>query len=384
MGGRVDRRFGALLAALLVALACAPAARPAPGAPVEASATPSGPAAPTATAAPTAASTAAPAPLASVKVASQHVSGDVLLFVAAERGYFQQEGLDVEDVHFPNAAEMTPALATSQVDVAGIGGTAPMWNAAARGIGMKLVLDKGSYRPPGGDSNSIVVRADLYDSGRVRGLADLRGLTMALIPPGKASGNGAVLAMGLQREGMLLDDLNVQPMPFSDMVPALANGAVDGAVLGEPFLTRARSQGIVHKLIGLGEIYPGFTVSALCFTPALYANRPVAKRFVRAYVHAARDYLAALASPPSDPSREPIYQIQARSSGIDIALVRQMIPIGFSPNGLPNVDSLLYGYQFFRENGLILDPLSDSALADLWGTELVEETLNEIGRLPES
>ena len=103
----------------------------------------------TAPAASAAAPTAAPVPpsplaLGKVRAASQNVAGDIAMYVAADRGYFQQEGLDAELVPFANASEMNAALATEQVDVAGIGGTAPMWNAVARGVRMKLVLDKGS------------------------------------------------------------------------------------------------------------------------------------------------------------------------------------------------------------------------------------------------
>jgi hypothetical protein len=61
-----------------------------------------------------------------------------------------------------------------------------------------------------------------------------------------------------------------------------------------------------------------------------------------------------------------------------------MVPPGLDPNGLPNRDSSLYCYQFFRDQGLIPQPVSEAAMAALWGTELVEEVLSEMGRLPTS
>jgi NitT/TauT family transport system substrate-binding protein len=376
-------------ALVLLAAACAPNSGTPPPAPAP-SAQPSaaapsaapGAAAPGAPAPAPAAPASAPAPAAHVRVASQNVAGDVLIYWAAERGYYQQEGLDVEIVPILDASQMTPALATEQVDVAGIGGTAPMWNAVARNVPLKLVLDKGTFRA-GADFGGLVVRKELYDAGRVRRLDDFRGLTVGLIPPGKASGNGAILANALRPHGITFDDLNVQSMPFPDMVPALTNGALDAAVLGEPFLLRAERGGAAVKIAGNAELYPDYTVSALCFTPTLY-GQPAARAYTRAYVRATRDYLGALAGTPGGSTRAQVDEVMARFTGIDPAIVHDMIPVGYSPNAQPNRDSLLYTYQFFRELGLVNEPIPDPALAALWGTDLLDGVLAELGRLPEN
>lgn len=333
--------------------------------------------------APTTAPAAAPAAPTHLRVASQAAVGDVLIYLAAERGYYQQEGLDVEIIPFPNPAEMTPALATEQVDIAGIGGTAPMWNAIARGVPLKLVLDKGSFKP-GADFGALVVRKPLLDSGRVRNLGDLKGLTVALVPPGRASGNGAFLALGLRAYGLTLDDVETQSLPFPDMLPALANGAVDAAAMAEPFILRGERQGVAAKLVGNAELAPNYTISALCYTPTLYSNRPAARAYARAYIRAARDYLAAITAPPDSPARTQLAEVVSDFTRIDVPTARDMVPVGFSPNALPNRESLTYAYQFFREVGLVPDAITPEAFEALWGTALLDEVLGELGRLPES
>ncbi|HLH21359.1 MAG TPA: ABC transporter substrate-binding protein [Chloroflexota bacterium] len=383
MPRHVNRGVCLLALAVLIAAGCAPGSSAGPAAPPTSSAvSPTAGAAPSAAAAAPAATSTAPPAATHLRVASQNIAGDVMIYWAAERGYYQQEGLDVEIVPILDASQMTPALATEQVDVAGIGGTAPMWNAVARGVPLKLVLDKGTFRP-GADFGALVVRKDLYDAGRARRLDDFKGLTLGLIPPGKASGNGAIMAHALRGVGLTLDDLNVQSMPFPDMVPALANGALDAAVLGEPFLLRAERGGAAVKLAGNSELYPDYTVSALCFTPTLYNNQPAARAYARAYVRAVREYLTALAAGPGDATRAQVDEVMARYTGIDQAVVRDMVPVGFSPNALPNRDSLLYTYQFFRELGLVSEPIPDPALTALWGTDLMDNVLAELGRLPE-
>jgi NitT/TauT family transport system substrate-binding protein len=369
-------RVRCLRASVLLAIGVLLASGGAPG--------PAAPPAPPAAATPLAsAPTAVPAPV-RVRLASQKVATDVAIYLADERGYFRQEGIDLEFVIFANASEMIPALATGQIEASPIAANPAAWNAVARGVAAKIVLDKGTFRP-GHSDQALVVRKAVYDTGRGQRLEDLRGLTLAITPPGKATTSACALSAALQRTTSLtLDDLTIQPLPFPDQVPALANGSIDAAMMAEPYMSHALRQGSGVKVMGLDEMYPNFTISALGFASAFYANRPAAKGFTRAYIRAIRDYLAAISGRAGEGARAPIDELIARFTGIDLATVRSMAPPGFSPNGLPNIDSMLYCYQLFREQGLVPQPVTEEAFAALWGTELVEEVLGEIGRVPES
>ena len=114
---------------------------------------------------PTAARAEPPAPTTRVRVGIQNISLDLPIYLGIERGYYQQEGLDVEIVSFANASGMIPALATDQLEMAGISTNPALWNSVARGIPLKLVLEKGSFRP-GHGTTALIVRKDLYDAGR--------------------------------------------------------------------------------------------------------------------------------------------------------------------------------------------------------------------------
>jgi len=379
-------RAALLLAATLGALlaACAPQpAAPRAVAPSPAAASPPAavaPAAPPAAALPPAAP-AAPQRTA-VRYASQFNSGDVPVYLALDRGYLQAEGIDLEFVRFGNASEMIPALATGQVEAGAIGSNPATWNSVARGIPMKIVLDRGSFRPGWGDQ-ALAIRKAVYDARPVRSVTDTRGMSIAITPPGKGTSSGCVFAAGLARGGLNLDDVNVQPINFPDMLAALANGAIDGAMLNEPFLARALAQGTVVRAVDVDQMYPNFTISALVFGPALYENAPAAKGVIRAYIRATREYLAARTGGASPLTPDEIDATIGKYTGIEPAFVRDMGPPGFNPNGLPNRDALLHCYNFFRAEGMIPEPASEAALAAVWGTSLVEEVLAEIGRVPE-
>jgi NitT/TauT family transport system substrate-binding protein len=360
---------------LLLAGACAPSAA---GRPPPAAAT----AAPVA-AAPAAAQNAPPAAPVRARVGLQNISLDLPIYLGLERGYYAQEGLDVDLVSFANASEMIPALATDQLEMAAVSTNPALWNSVARGVPLRLVLEKGSFRP-GNGTTALIVRKDLYDAGRYRRLEDLRGLNLGFTPPGKGTTNAAILAYALQPTGLTIDDLSITPLPFPDMVPALANGSIDGGIISEPFQTRTVRQGSGVRVMGQDEMYPGFTVNMLGFSAAFYGNRAAARGFVRGYLRAIRAYDAAFASNrPGEGERAEIEEILARHTATDVSVVREIIPPGFSPNGLPNVDSVLYSYQYFRGQGQIPEPVPDAAFGTLWGTELVDEVLTEVGRQPE-
>jgi NitT/TauT family transport system substrate-binding protein len=318
-----------------------------------------------------------------VRIATARTASDAGLFLAADKGYYQQEGLDVDLIPFNATSEMLPAVGTGQVETVTVGPNPATLNALARGVPLKAVLDTGSFRP-GVQYQAVVVRKELYDRGRGRDLADLRGMSLATTPPGKATTSACGLAAGLQRIGMTLDDLDIVPLTFPDMVPALANGAVDSALMSEPFKTRALRQGTIVPTVSTSELYPNFALGLIAFSTDFYNNRPAGKAFARAYVKAIRELLDARAGRTSPAVRAELEEIIARNTGLDAATVHDMDLPGFNPNGVPTQEGMLYCYQFFRDLNLVPEPVSEATFASLWGTDLIEEVLREIGRVPES
>jgi hypothetical protein len=61
-----------------------------------------------------------------------------------------------------------------------------------------------------------------------------------------------------------------------------------------------------------------------------------------------------------------------------------MTPVGISPNGTFTVESVFESYRWFLREGLLAQPLGDADLQDLIGIALLDEVLDEIGRVPES
>src|SRR3990172_19940 len=102
-----------------------------------------------------------------------HVS-DAGIFIALEKGYFKEQGIETEMPRFRSAGDMMAPLGTGELHVVGGGINPGLYNAIARGIQIIAVADKGSLSP-GRGYLSIVVRKDLLDNKKVTSIKDLKG-----------------------------------------------------------------------------------------------------------------------------------------------------------------------------------------------------------------
>ena len=128
----------------------------------------------------------AAAETAQVTVGITRTATDVGWFIADKKGYFRDEGIEVKLIPFSSAAQMIVPLGSGQLDVGGGTVAAGLYNAIGRGIGLKVVADKGSIAEKY-EYSTLLVRKDLVDSGRYRGLGDLKGMKIATAAQGAGS-----------------------------------------------------------------------------------------------------------------------------------------------------------------------------------------------------
>src|SRR5262245_11683747 len=214
--------------------------------PVAAPVAPSGASAPAAPAPPT-----EPLPLVTLKLAGQPALPAAPRYVAIERGYLREEGIELEEVPSTTSAQMLPALAAGQIDM-GLGGpTSGLFNAIAQGIPVRMALNMWTAYP-GDRAGGLIVRQDLADSGQVRDSGDLAGLRIAITAKGHAT--QFALYKGLRQGGLLLEDVETTELSYPDMNVALGNGNVDGAITIEPYATQAVVKGIAARLKPWSEL----------------------------------------------------------------------------------------------------------------------------------
>ncbi len=341
--GGITRALASVLwLALLVATGCAPRG--------EAPSTP-GPARPTIGAAASAATPAPAAPLAgplsprvAVTVALSEIGPEVGFYAAQERGYFDEDGLDVELVpaRVPTGDRMA-LLARGDVQFGGISPDPSLFNAVARDVPVKIVaMMSGNVGGLPYRTAAVVVRQDLIDGGRYREPRDLKGMTLGLSSEGGTA--TYLIERGLGQHGLTLADVTFQIVQLQDTPAALTNRAIDAGWLVEPFILFAESRGVAKPVLLTGEIAPGAVGFVMLASPNFLRDQPEAtRRFIRAWLRGQRDYYRAVIAQQG--GAEAVYEILSKYTAVkDPALFPRIGYHGADPNGDLN-EASLYDYQ---------------------------------------
>lgn len=330
--------------------------------------------------APTTSKPAAPAakplsPPVSVKIGILGIIPDAGIFIAQERGYFNEEGLDVQLVNFVSGAEVIPPLATGELQF-GTGSVNPgFFNAVARGLDLRIVASKSVVAPQlaGG---GLIARKDLYDSGQLKDLSQLKGKTIALNL--KATTSELYVERILEKGGVKLSEVNLVEMPFPDMAAALGNKAIDAAWTVEPFIGIPIQRGLAARLIPLWDIYPDHVTSVVMISPVFAKDQPeAAKRFITAYLRGQRDAYNAIAKRNAPP--EPIFDILTKYTPIkDPAMYKALqLDVG-DPNGYFKTELLANDQDYYAKKGYVPQKVDVSKLVDF---QYVEYALQRLGKL---
>lgn len=284
-----------------------------------------------------------------VRVGVTSSSSDAGFYIADKMGYFRKEGLTVELIPFDSAAKMVAPLGNGQLDVGGGAPSAGFYNALKRGLDIKIVADKAST-PPGYNYQPLLVRKDLVDSGRFKSFKDLKGMKIAGSAPG--SGSNSALNEALKKGGLKYSDVERVFMSFPQHVLALQNKAVDAAVTTEPSATQAVQSGAAVRAEGSDTMYPYQQVAVVLYGGEFMKNHAdAAKRFMRAYILALRDYNDALKDGKlAGPNAEQVIKVLTEYTNVkDAAVYRMITPQGANPNGGVDEPSLKNDLQFFKD-----------------------------------
>ena len=285
-----------------------------------------------------------------VPVGISPVMSSAAMFIAQEKGYFKEQGLNVIINPFKaSGAKMVPFLATGQLFVGGGNINAGMYNAIANDIPIKIVSDKGTVSP-GHGYLALVVRKDHVDSGRYKSFKDLKGMRMAVTAQGVSQ--QIVTEMYLKKVGLSLDDIDLKFLGYSDINIALVNKSVDASVQIEPLVAAAVDKGIAVRVAGDDEIYPNQQSAAIFYSPVFMEKYPEqAKGFMVAYVKGLRDYNDAF---EKNKGKDEIIKILTKHTKIkDAAIYNKVVPVGLSPDGMVNMLSLKQDAQWYHEKGYV-------------------------------
>jgi NitT/TauT family transport system substrate-binding protein len=289
------------------------------------------------------------------------------LFVAVEKGYFAEEGLALELLPVEGGTENVVQVAAGNFDVAGGGIGAGMLNAVARGIEFEIAAPLHTERPP--LTSPFVVSKARFDSGELTTMSDMQGKKVSTNAKGAATEYW--LWKALQQGGLDFPDVEVLGVGFREVAPALENGALDGAILGEPLATLAEDQGLIARLSE--DFIEGFTPTVIYFNKEWSTNNPeLAKGFIKAFLRGARDLNGDLWASDENAA------IIEKYTKVPVDVVKRANRSYHDPNGVVPLADLMELQRFFRAQGeLSYD--EDIDLAQFINTSYVEAAVAELG-----
>ena len=294
-----------------------------------------------------------------VKVGAYASVSDAPLYIALEKGYFKEQGLDVEITKIDSGATMNTLLATGDIDASGGSPGAGVYNAVRQGLEFRIVADKGSTHRNRGYF-AFVVRKDLAD--QIKTVADLKGRSFALTGYKNGSSSEVTLGKLLATAGMTDADLKMVNMSFGDIAAALGNRKIEAAVLIEPLVTQLEAQNIATVFRRADVVYPDQQYGALMYGPGIIKRPAVADRFMVAYLKAARFYNAAL---DGKASKDELARILTQHTSVkDPALYKSMTYPGIDPDGKLNVAGMNEDVRWWHANGRMKELVNVSNLVD--------------------
>jgi NitT/TauT family transport system substrate-binding protein len=368
--------------ALLLAAACTSIGQPAPAPPSG-----SAPARPAATAAaspaaasaqPTAAAPAAPTRVETVKVAETAAIAYAPVYVAEARGYYREQGIELEYQNVAGGADAVPLLARGDVDLNLASISAGTFNAFERGLSIKIVAPMGIL-PLHDSSLPLLARKELIDNGTLKSVSDLRGRKVAVNTKGAIV--EYLLTKVLEQNGMALRDVEETPLPFPDHANALATGAIDASITAEPFATRALDLGSATKWVA--EIAPGKMTTVVMYGGEFIGQRPdVARRWMLATMRGVRDIQGpelGVLYPEKFYTPENLAVFE-KKIGVSAQVIRDQVPYTWDPDLVVQTDFILDQERVHIQNGVLqlAQPIPAERVVD---TTFVDAARQQLGQV---
>lgn len=207
------------------------------------------------------------------------------IYYGVSSGIFKQAGIDVTIDNAKGSSEVVTRLATGSVDF-GFAGIAALMQARVEGnVPVTAIVSVFNTAP------DVIVT---YDGSGINSFADLKGKTIATA---SFSSSNVIWPLILEKNGLKVDDVNLQKVDPSALGAMLATGKVDGTISWSPtavgYEQPLKDTGKTIKLLPWAQFgLDSYGASVLTSNALIAKNPDLVKRFVGAYlksVQAAHD-----------------------------------------------------------------------------------------------
>ena len=168
----------------------------------------------------------------SVDLGMLKLTSSAPLFIAIEKGFFEEENIEVNVEWFDAAQPIAVATTGGSIDVGATGITASLYNMVAGGEDLLIVADKGREQE-GYSSTALMVPKN----SSIENIEDLKGKDIGITQTGSTFHYMA--GRILEEHGLSTDDVNLVPLnSIPGLMETLESEKVDAVLLNEPNITR--------------------------------------------------------------------------------------------------------------------------------------------------
>ena len=307
-----------------------------------------------------------------VSLAVLKLTSSAPLFIGMEKGFFKEQGLELEPQWFEAAHPIAVATASGKVDVGATGITASLFNMASAGQKISIVADKGREQK-GYPSSALLVTKKMWDEGKTK-LEDLKGKRIGITQ--KGSTFHYMLGRLLESKGFSLNDVEIVPLTkLSALMAALESGQVDAVILNEPNVTRVVTAGYGKVVASVGDVME-YQTSGIFFSPDMMKDKDKAVRFLKGYVKATRYYYDAALAGKTSPETEEVIAIIAKYTGAPVEEIKQGLPY-IDRDGVLLEKDIATQINWYTKNQLIEKPLDPKLVTD---TSLLAQAIKELDK----
>jgi len=280
-----------------------------------------------------------------VRIGIARALASVATMISIEKGYYKELGINVEVQNIDSSANAMALLAQNRLQVVEGGISAGFFNGLEKDLPMTIVTD----RVTSPINHKLLIRPDLKD--KIKTVADLKGKVIA----SNAQGSVTTYEVGkiLETAGLSLKDIEIKILPFGQMGVALANKAIDGALVISPWNTQLVEQGIGVVFADPDDyVKPAPLTIAVSFINTEWAakNPELVKNYFVAYLRGVREYCQAY---HGGPNRQEVIDIAVRSGAeARPEVIDRIAWPARSPDGRISLESLLDMQAFYVKAGL--------------------------------
>lgn len=300
-----------------------------------------------------------------VKIGVVRLTGSIPIYIAADKGYFRDEGLEPELVWFEASAAIPVAIASGDIDFGSAAFTGALFNIGAKG-GLKMIASQ--LRDAAGyHLNALMATKAAYDSG-FREIANLPGKRIGMTTVGSTM--HYTIALLSKKYGFDLSSVTLVPLQsLSNLNAAFAGGQIDGGVIGAAAAKQFERDGTGKIIAWTGDEAP-WQLGVQIAHPQLIKDHPdVVAKFVRAYQKGIATYQAAVTfSVRGEMSKgvgyDEIAAIVAKYLNLTPDKVADIFP-SFDPKGALDVTDVKNQVAFYQAGGMVDKSANVDAMLDL-------------------